>query len=154
MTDNEIIKALECCSSRKNCEENCPYFELKENFFECVLVSTSDAIDLIRRQKEKIDSLEKIQQSNSSTYYKLQCYSTELQAKIDRLKEISTKRFNEFATEYDNAIKAEAIKAFAARLQENVTFHIDDCGEFVSYVDCRDIRNLVKEMAGAGNGED
>lgn len=55
MTDTEIIKALECCSSRKNCEENCPYFELKRNFFECVQVSTSDAIDLIKRQQAEIE---------------------------------------------------------------------------------------------------
>lgn len=70
MTDEQIIKALECCSSRKNCEENCPYFELKENFFECVRVSTSDAIECIRRQQAEIDRLKANSKATESTLTK------------------------------------------------------------------------------------
>lgn len=55
MTDKEIVQALECCCSKKNCEDNCPYFEWKKNTFECIPMSTTDTCDLINRQQKEID---------------------------------------------------------------------------------------------------
>lgn len=45
-----------------------------------------------------------------------------------------------------NMAKADAVKEFAERVKETVTYHEDECGEFVPWVDCRDIDNLVKEF--------
>lgn len=59
MTDNEIIKALECCGSEKgNLCTQCPKFkklgyDCNENDF------FNDALDLINRQKAEIERLEK-----------------------------------------------------------------------------------------------
>ena len=49
MTDNEIVKALECCKDPEcaNCKE-CPAYETHKDCMGCVL---SEAIDLINRQK-------------------------------------------------------------------------------------------------------
>ena len=57
MTDNEIIKALECCSDipEKSCKDNdCPFIA------ECgadLHILEKSALDLINRQKAEIESL-------------------------------------------------------------------------------------------------
>lgn len=116
MTDEQIIKALECCVTF-DCE-NCPC----DGKYNCIAVARKDALDIIKRQ----------------------------QTEIDQLKEISTKRFNDFATEYDNAIKAEAIKEFAARLKANRP-HLNT-GEQVFYIRPEAVDELVKELAGDFDG--
>ena len=58
MTDNEIIKALECCnvcSSPEYCGE-CPYVECT-TVKGCVGEMLTDALDLINRQKAEVERL-------------------------------------------------------------------------------------------------
>ena len=58
MTDNEIIKALECCSHRNGnlqCEL-CPAYSIAQMCMEDLM---SDALDLINRQKAAIERLQK-----------------------------------------------------------------------------------------------
>ena len=54
MTDNEIIKALECCKN-KRCV-NCPYDDIADTFSECSAKLVKDALDLINRQKAEIEN--------------------------------------------------------------------------------------------------
>ncbi|MBE6767366.1 MAG: hypothetical protein E7549_00470 [Ruminococcaceae bacterium] len=58
MTDNEIVKALECCANNPNdsvCyESKCPLFGQK-----CIDVLSKNALDLINRQKAEIERLQK-----------------------------------------------------------------------------------------------
>ena len=58
ITDNEIIKALECCGRVKdnNCD-NCPLTELQLS--ECTAKAATEALDLINRQKAEIERLRK-----------------------------------------------------------------------------------------------
>ena len=59
MSDEDIIKALECCKysvNNKDCE-NCPYVEC-ETMTGCVGELLEDALDLINRQKAEIERLE------------------------------------------------------------------------------------------------
>lgn len=53
MTDNEIIKALECCSQEDMCKQ-CPYRMacLDDKYINIV---SKDALDLINRQRAKIE---------------------------------------------------------------------------------------------------
>ena len=51
MTDNEIVKALECCVNGEDCL-NCP---LQEQFADCKPMT--GALDLINRQKAEIERL-------------------------------------------------------------------------------------------------
>lgn len=56
MTDNEIIKALECCTksdTNENYCDPCPY--LHEKY--CAAKISKDALDLINRQKAEIEML-------------------------------------------------------------------------------------------------
>lgn len=55
MTDNEIIKALECCGEEDKCKE-CPYYN-KGNFKCLNYKFFKDLLDLINRQKAEIERL-------------------------------------------------------------------------------------------------
>ena len=126
MTDNEIIKALECCSTGEtyvDCEKNgcplylgitmgCKYIDKENQLY-------SDALDLINRQEAEIEKLK------GSTI-------------VSNIME--SQRIKREA-------KAEAYKEFAERLNEKA--QIADC--FDSYnmvVGTHFIDNLLKEMVG------
>ena len=59
MTDNEIVKALECCKDDDTCPEECPYFSLEwEGGKDCLDIQDGiipKAYDLITRQKAEIE---------------------------------------------------------------------------------------------------
>jgi hypothetical protein len=42
-------------------------------------------------------------------------------------------------------VKVETIKSFTEKLKNEVTYHVDECDEFVPWVDCRDIDKLAEE---------
>ena len=68
MTNNEIIKALECCADGTfRCDECC-YEHLKFN--ECTPLILNDALDLINRQKAEIERLEKENETFAKRFYK------------------------------------------------------------------------------------
>ncbi len=56
MTDNEIIKALECCNStaKGSCLNKCPYFNYTAK---CSQAMIKDTLDLINRQQSQIEAL-------------------------------------------------------------------------------------------------
>ena len=60
MTDNEIIKALECCIKKEKCEK-CPIYKECEFFYDRDYFGVPDilvlAFKLIKRQKAKIDEI-------------------------------------------------------------------------------------------------
>ena len=56
MTDNEVIKALECCSTATCISNNCPYEKIHD-IPTCATKLTRDALDLINRQKAEIERL-------------------------------------------------------------------------------------------------
>ena len=82
LTDNEIIKALECCRKAplKGCKE-CPYYEQEW----CDVFLKRDVIDLINRQNSEIKRLEKGELSKAMTF------------NIHTIKECSAEAVKEFA---------------------------------------------------------
>ena len=59
MTDNEIIKALECCVIDTNCTK-CPHYNNGKQTRECLEISMIAALDLIKRQRATIDMFDDI----------------------------------------------------------------------------------------------
>ena len=92
MTDNEIIKALECCKANINLCNSCPIDQEKQDDCTCGTFLAGYALDLINRQKAEIERLSA----------KLEKRETEL----DRL-----------TIYFDKAVE-EKIKEFAERLKE------------------------------------
>ena len=118
LTDEQIVKALECCEERDiNCVSSpqcdiCPqlsYFHTVADREDCRTLLFAKALDLINRQKEQFHYLdvecERLEKENEK-----------LEAEIERLKK-----------------KKKASKGFWDEL---------------AYVDVDDINNLVKEMVG------
>ena len=56
MTDNEIIKALECCTNNYECPTECPLYKTDGD---CLIALNKPTLDLINRQKEEIEILKK-----------------------------------------------------------------------------------------------
>ena len=123
MTDEQIIKALECCATDDgdDCFQ-CPYGNIvyKPGNGGCVNRCRKDALNLINRQKAEIEYLKSIKLP-----YGIQI---EVSAKIE------------------NQLKSEAIKEFAERLKETAYSYSDISGYRSTVVDADSIDNLVKEM--------
>lgn len=76
----------------------------------------------------------------------------ELKAEIERLKTNLNVELENFATEYDNKIKAEAYKEFAEKAKEFMHNKFKTLDEYeFEYITERDIDNIVKEMVGDDN---
>ena len=137
MTDNEIIKALECCANNPNecvCyESKCPLFGQKS-----IDILSKNALDLIKRQKAEIERLEE-------RILEVQRCDQEL---IETLHKIHEKK--------EKTTKAEAVKEFAEELKEHKIDVDVSYGygreQYTEAVAVIDIDNLVKEMVGEGGG--
>lgn len=100
MTDNEIIKALECCTdeSYENCNE-CPY---SIDTVSCERMKLlEDSLDLINRQKAEIEGLKE----DRNNYQNLYCLTVEDldTAKLEAIKEFAEKLKNAWSdNRYDS----------------------------------------------------
>ena len=143
MTDNGIIKALECCDGTIAGCEMCPNYK---NRYCCTI--KRNALDLINRQKEEIEKLREAKYIFASVDDSLGDLEDALE-EIERLQiENESLRMagNSFIMHYNNA-RAEAIKDFADRLKIEAFLPL---GTWFSetVVTESQIDNLVKEMTG------
>ena len=87
MTDNEIIKAWECCTDEMGCTKGCPCFNPKAKGSHCTVAKKFElenlTLDLIKRQKEQIESLIAGQET-------LRKALTEKDAEIEKLRKQSS----------------------------------------------------------------
>lgn len=128
MTDNEIIKAMQCViGNGVSCSE-CEYQKALP-FPSCRRMCAANALDLINRQKTEIEELrERI---------------SYLEKSID----CSRKEYNRLLQKLQRA-KSEAIKEFAERLKKtSIIFDIgDDKKSKVTVVSTFAIDKIAKEM--------
>lgn len=116
LTDEQIVKALECCANCESCDfetTDCPLGEEME----CRSLLAEYALDLINRQKaEKTDLLGKIVAKNI-------VIDTQ-KAKIERLKEEieRLKPFEDKIAEFNSHIRVEDMLVFTSSLEEWLEF--------------------------------
>ena len=127
MTDNEIIRALECCIE-DDCD-NCPWDEQTA----CIEYMKRDALYLIDSQKAEIERLKE-----QIGEYPFKC-------KVGSNSEIHSKSIEDYDSLIGD-ISAQATKEFAERLKEEQEFHVDECDNFVGFVAVSRIDNILKEM--------
>lgn len=130
MTDNEIVKALECCSTYSGSCEKCPAF-VKVDRSNCNKVLVG-ALDIINRQKAEIEKNENIIRLADKTIEAQNAEIERLNKEVDRLSQLVL---------YHDGDVADAIKEFAERLKA-------DCPAELLVIHFDAIDNLVKEMAG------
>ena len=96
MTDNEIIKALEICTSEHlGCEDGCPRRHNGLTYAKCRLGFLKDALDLINRQKAEVERL-----TRERDFYKAP--SSELARGV---KQIKSEAIKEFEKKFERKIK-------------------------------------------------
>ena len=153
MTDNEIIKALECCikSSTGLACEGCPLLDANQCIGKPITYVSNliveQGIDLINRLKAENEkfNVELVGMRGACNSYKM--HYDNAQAEIKRLKK-ETKDLHKVC---DKAIKtyketkSEARKEFAMSLVEiSYIPNMSLTGEYI--VSVSDIKNLLKEM--------
>ena len=151
MTDNEIIKALECCLKGCNAEgcDDCPLYEKVED---CEIEIPIIALDLINRQKAKISELQSEATILTQANEHLQELCKEERAKVSATKQKLIEAFTKL-----KFAKSEAIREFAERLKaksfirENGFEANED--RFRAFVVVCEIDNLVKEMTEESNDQ-
>lgn len=132
MTDNEIIKALECLGGDSISCQSCAY--APSGYPRCKENCAKDAIDLINRQKAESERLK-------------ECPRCVYEFDSEVMEFCSQSPCPNYKTA--DEIRAEAIKEFAEKLKENA-FETKDVGEtasaYLTVVTTGIIDNLVKEM--------
>ena len=182
ITDKQIIQALNtatnvdglqiCCIDYENNPKNVIYLSIK-----------SDILDLINRQQAEIERLNvdlvgmrgacnsyKMHYDNAKAEIKRLTQFAELgnmrandyRAMRDKLKaaneeieELKKVVIDDYASEYDSKIRAEAIKEFAERLKTEFSQYqreyrnvLNDEGACAMIIAKKGVDNLVKEMVG------
>ncbi len=108
MTDNEIIKALECCSkdralTTKDCMHGCPYF----NVLDCRRHCMRDALDLINRLKAEIERLkqERDKEHHYCHHYARMCAKVKSEARKEFAEQLEAEIISsdKYIREYDDS---------------------------------------------------
>ncbi|MBQ7835505.1 MAG: hypothetical protein IJ385_06945 [Ruminiclostridium sp.] len=138
MTDNEIIKALECHASHTDECDDCPNVEISSSG--CSEIMAENALDLINRQKAEIEKL-RIQNAKLKKYFTVKIDDEKLEELFEQAAdniEINIKK-----------VKSEAIREFAERLKKSILSQlgISTLEKTEAYHFCLDeLDNIVKEM--------
>ena len=142
MTDDEIIKALECCcfTDTNACEE-CPLY----NTFDCSFVIIDKTLDLVNRQNAEIERLKQENkeycEDNRIIAYQRNQRDKEIRALHNQLNGLNF---------MDKQIKSESVKKFAEKLKDKAIRRQEFIGELaiddVEYVKTQDISETLKEF--------
>lgn len=162
MTDNEIIKSMQCVIGKEMLCSECTYQKVLP-FPSCRMMCAKNALDLVNRQKIESNKYRNRVQSQKGEITRLHKKVEELTAELEEQK-AEIERLNEKITAKDESnyyfmgqlrlareklltAKFEAIKEFAERLKEKCYEDFQETYEMLSpYVTDDDIDNLVKEM--------
>lgn len=156
MTDNEIIKAWECCL-RGSCCEECPM----ESESYCINGLYRKTLDLINRQKAEIERLEHLLLGVMHFVDKWLDGAELKQDEVNRARAMREKTLqivekleeeNDFLKSIDiDRIKAEAVKEFAEKFKKIAVCGKTSVFRFPYYqISKESFDNLVKEMVGEG----
>ena len=133
-TDEEVIKALECCvnaETKRDCEVGgCPaltehgcYFYLRTNRVDenalCIEL-LNEGINLINRQKAEIESLKKILHELKMEAEMVYKQRDSLKNQVNLLKKYDAERDIKLHARLTANARTEAIKEFAERLKKEI----------------------------------
>ncbi len=157
-TDNELITLLNQCHDT----ESMVAFVIDSGNYRSEVVTLQRLIDLIKRQKCEIESLQAVHADMTESLRLAAEANKDMQAEIERLKKIGNDKTSE-VLRHDAAIrelhkqlenaKSEAIKEFAERLKANMSniARMEYGGNTYFCVGYDLIDSLVKEMTEVQN---
>ena len=137
MTDNEIIKALECCGNivDSTCKE-CAYHETYNA--SCVVRLMRNALDLINRKNAKIERLQSMCQTLS------ECRDEALRVGVRAVRNTKSEAYKEFAEELEYFVLNEGIEIVEHKCKDYESY-INGANQFWHQIK-NGINNLAKEM--------
>ena len=159
MTDNDIIKALECCCKNNNCE-GCPldYFDFSS---QCASELAIKSLDLINRQQAENERLEK---ENTVFGEIIKKQDDEISAlrkdllKRENLEESYSKSVKQFDKRLEKTVKlerAEAVKECLAKVKNYIKTHCNPYGkpdfDYDTSIKILNFIDKLKEMVGENN---
>lgn len=129
MTDEQIIKALECCIKPTSDCDNCPLYIRGDG--DCIDKAKQGALDIINRQQAEIERLQK---------------------DLNYAKNIITWDGETPLCKWEEEIKSEAIKEFADKLKADInkTWYYELENDTHNARALKRVDELVKEMVGEG----
>jgi hypothetical protein len=138
VTDNDIIKALECCSNENTGCLDCSYI----GKISCAFDLRKDALDLIKRKDAEIEKLnvELVGIRGACESYRI--HYDVAQAEIERLQKEKAK-LHQLIPKMIKEAKSEAYKEFAELVKTEFYKEFD---ELIPSIMADRIDNLVKEM--------
>ena len=128
MTDNEIVKALECCTTNVASCKDCPAF-VKVDRSNCKKYFRG-ALDLINRlqvENKRLSTLAELGNMRANDYRVMRDRALKAEAEIERLRDnnnLLTEAGQEWQKRYETA-KAEAYKEFAEKAKEIINLIVD-----------------------------
>ena len=130
MTDEQIVKGLECCVSHKSCDA-CEFYMHDT----CFVVRHKEIFDLIKRQQAEIEKLKKVGN------------------KIDSLGLVAAlmdqkERLARFKNEWEREVRAEAVREFAEFLIDKAENNVIRIGDLCDYV--IDFNEMTEKEGGKG----
>ena len=134
MTDNEIIKALECCFINNNCT-GCPLQSPPTE--ECLKVACSSALDLIKRQQAEIERLTDLLVCSAESERNAVGIMHELEAEVEK--------FHPYNLHYGN-LRMEIAREVCDRLITTADLTQLDSFNYAYLISQEHIDNLLKEM--------
>ncbi|MEE0980478.1 MAG: hypothetical protein U0K91_02240 [Acutalibacteraceae bacterium] len=138
MNDNEIIKALECCTNGV-CAE-CPKVNSPVSVLMCQGNLIGEALEFINRQQEEIERFKKIETTVDGFWEEIQKLAMFKDKEIPTLEEL---------LEYMDNLKIEVIKEVAERLKEKADWCYTGNIKKLSYrISAKNLDTFVKEMVG------
>lgn len=153
MTDNEIKKALECCTTNGASCKDCPAF-VKVDRSNCKKYFRG-ALDLINRLEAEIDDLKRddlprckdaLRRANENGIA-LEKENQELKAEIEELNKNYGTAIEYFSNSIRNS-RAETVKEFAEKAKEELDEWIGADNSITYSRIGRVLDNLAKEMVG------
>jgi hypothetical protein len=109
MTEEQIIKGLECCTTGNMCEFECPYNDVKPDFYECTADLAKDSLALIKRQTSQISIYKKLLEKADQSICDLEKSNVRLEM------------MNAANVEAMSIARAEAIREYADKVTALVT---------------------------------
>ena len=142
MTDEQIIKALECCMEKYE-DLKCTDCPLCGFSGECLSIKSKNAVDLINRQKTEIKEGKHIADVLYRNKEQLKEQLKEQKAEIERLqKAIKVQDIMVEQQDYKIKSNSEAIKEFAERLKKVYANHLMCSFNVIN----NEIDNVLNEM--------
>ena len=146
MTDNEIIKALECCNANGGCTD-CPLFEIKGR--NCIVQLDIYAFDLIKRQQTEIKQLQIALFKQEET---IQLISKEKQEYFVKSLAAKSEAITEFAERLKTTFKQMEYTANIKRKTVTVDELICQANWIIREASIDVIDELLSEMTEGDNG--